>query len=80
MLEYPDFYNIAAYGNENWKGSYTEKEIACNAYDYYSDFKTSKEKHYATELIQRLLIRLLDDGSEECMHWYMCIIKEIRGD
>ena len=27
QLEYGDFYDIAAYGNENWKGSYTPKEV-----------------------------------------------------
>ena len=43
QLEYGDFYDIAAYGNENWKGSYTPKEVAQNAYNYYSDFKASKE-------------------------------------
>lgn len=27
-MTYEDFYDIAEYGNENWKGSYTPKEIA----------------------------------------------------
>ena len=30
MLEYADFYDIAEYGNENWKGSFTQKGIANN--------------------------------------------------
>ena len=37
MLEYADFYDIAEYGNENWKGSFTPKEIANNAYDYKAE-------------------------------------------
>lgn len=79
-MEYADFYDIALYGNENWKGSYSPKEVACNAYDYYSDFKISKREGAATDLIQRVLLLLLEDGSEDCMDWYRCIIKEIRGD
>lgn len=38
MLDYGNFYDIAVYGNTNWKGSFTPKEIACNAYDYNSDY------------------------------------------
>ena len=37
MLEYVDFYTIAEYGNENWKGSFTPREIANNAYNYKAD-------------------------------------------
>lgn len=77
MLEYSDFYDIAAYGNENWKGSYSPKEVACNAYDYYSDFKASKEQGKPTDLIQKLLMLLLDDGSEDCKCWFWYIVREI---
>ena len=41
MLEYADFYDIAEYGNENWKGSFTLREIACNAYDYKVEYDYS---------------------------------------
>ena len=37
-MEYTDFYDIAEYANENWKGNFTPKEIACYTYDYYADF------------------------------------------
>ena len=35
MLEYGDFYDIAEYGNANWDGSYTQREVACNAYNFF---------------------------------------------
>ena len=41
MLEYADFYDIAEYGNENWKGSFTQKGIANNAYDYKAEYDYS---------------------------------------
>ena len=40
-MEYSDFYDIAEYGNENWKGCFTLKEIACNAYDYKAEYDYS---------------------------------------
>ena len=54
MLEYVDFYNIAEYGTENWKGNFTPREIACNAYDYKAEYdysiKQGKPTHTMIEL------------------------------
>lgn len=41
MLEYSDFYDIAEYGNKYWKGGFTQKEIACNAYVYKAEYVLS---------------------------------------
>ena len=41
MMTYDDFYKIAEYGNENWKGNFTPREIACNAYDYKAEYDYS---------------------------------------
>lgn len=60
-MEYSDFYEIAVYGNENWKGSFTQKEIACNAYNYLVDFGYSKVKGTVVSTIQELIDLLLDD-------------------
>lgn len=61
MLEYSDFYDIAVYGNENWKGSFTPKEIACNAYDYYVEFKWSVKNKQLSPTISTLCKNLIDD-------------------
>ena len=68
-MEYSDFYDLAEYGNTNWKGSFTPKEIACNAYDYLLEFKESCKQHKATRTIQELLKLLKDDNSEESLLW-----------
>ena len=53
-MEYTDFYTIAEYGNENWKGSFIPREIACNAYDYKVEYdcsiKQGKPTHTMIEL------------------------------
>lgn len=41
-MTYGDFYDIAEYGNKNWKGDFTAREIACHAYDYFVSFTISK--------------------------------------
>ena len=78
QLEYGDFYDIAAYGNENWKGSYTPKEVAQNAYDYYSDFKASKESGFVMYSISKLIELLAKDGSEDAKYWFDCLISELK--
>ena len=60
-MEYSDFYDIAVYGNANWKGSFTPREIACNAYNYLADFEYSKAKGTVVSTIQELIDLLLDD-------------------
>ena len=61
MLEYADFYDIAEYGNKNWRGSFTEKEIACNAYEYYEAYKASIKANKCTNIINGLLYLLKSD-------------------
>ena len=68
-MTYEDFYDIATYGNENWKGNFTPKEVACNAYNYLVEFEYSKEKEKVTSIIQELCKLLAEDGSEECKDW-----------
>ena len=76
MLEYKDFYDIATYGNENWKGSFTPKEIACNAYDYLVEFEESK-KNGVTETIKELIRLLAEDGDEDAKYWLYQIASEL---
>lgn len=80
QLEYGDFYDISVYANENWMGGNPEKLIAENAYDYYSDFQSAKRKGYITKdnTIFQMLMRLVEDGSEEALDWANKILNEIN--
>lgn len=69
MLDYSFFYDIANYGNENWKGSYTPKEVAYNAYDYLCAFEESKESKEPTHTIKELCKLLAEDGSGKAKDW-----------
>ena len=77
-MDYADFYDIAVYGNENLKGSFTPKEIACNAYSYYADFQWSKANEVFCTTIQELCKLLAEDGGEECKNWLYQIASELN--
>lgn len=73
-----DFLQIAEYGNENWKGSFTKEEVACNAYDYLCEFKESKENEEPTHTIKELAKLLAEDGSEQCKDWLYQMASELN--
>ena len=82
MMEYSDFYDIAEYGNEHWKGNFTPREIANNAYDYMCDLEWSKNAYVTdtviAENIRELAKLLAIDGSDEAMLWLGQIADELR--
>ena len=60
-MEYADFYDIAVYANDTWKGNFSQKEVATNAYNYLMDFEYSKVNGTVVSTIQELIDLLLDD-------------------
>lgn len=76
-MEYADFYDIAVYGNENWKGSFSPKEIACNAHIYYADFQWSKKNEEISFVIKELAKLLIEDNSDDCKEWLYTIASEL---
>lgn len=77
-MEYQDFLNLSAYGNEQWNGSFTQEEVKQNAEIYYSDFLFSKKTGKATEIITELLNLLEEDGEEKASNWKSRIEKELN--
>ena len=61
MLEYVDFYDISEYGNENWKGSFTSREIANNAYDYKAEYDYSIKQGKPTRTMTELCKLICED-------------------
>ena len=77
-MTYEDFYDIAEYGNENWNGSYTPKEVAVNAFNYFVNFKACKAKGELSYSIVLLMQLLFEDNSDECNYWFDQIAKELK--
>ena len=74
-LNYEFFYDVATYANKHWKGCFTEKEIAVNAYNYLESFKTCIELQNTVPAIQTLLDNLQEDikndpKNEEAIHFF----------
>ena len=61
MMTYDDFYTIAEYGNEYWKGSFTPREIANNAYDYKVEYDYSIEQGKPTRTMVELCKLICED-------------------
>lgn len=61
MMTYDDFYIIAEYGNENWKGSFTIREIACNAYEYKVEYDYSIKQGKPTRTMIELCKLICED-------------------
>ena len=65
MLDYADFYNIAEYGNENWKGNFSPREIANNAYDYNVEYDYSINQGKPTHTMIELCKLICEDMGKE---------------
>ena len=60
-MDYNDFYTITEYGSENWKGCFTPREIACNAYDYLCEYRYSVAKGKPTRPMIELCKLICED-------------------
>ena len=76
-MEYVDFYEIAEYGNINWKGGFSPKEVAKNAYIYMCEFEASKLQGKLTNIMQELCKLLIDDNDTESLDWLCQIASEV---
>lgn len=65
---YEFFYGIAEYGNENWKGFLSARELATAAFTYFEEFVESMMQGKFTHTINELHKNLCEDwqnGSDE---------------
>ena len=65
-MDYLDFYDLAMYANENWRGGFSERETAENAYIYKVEFDGLGTD---SPVIQSLLEQLKEDNTEEALEW-----------
>lgn len=81
-MKYQDFFELARYGNENWKGYYTEEEIIQNAKDYYANYEWSKANKEIDEYTTMFLLeKLAEDwvnGNSEPTKWLREMITELE--
>lgn len=61
MMNFEDFYKLAEYGNEHWKGNFSALEIASNAYDYKVEYDYSIEHNKPSRTMIELCKLLVED-------------------
>ena len=60
-MTYEQFYDIAEKGNELWRGKFTPKEIAQNAYDYKAEYVLSMTQVKPTPTMVNLCFQICED-------------------
>lgn len=60
-ISYLDFYKIAKYANDAWKGNFAREEISNNAVVYKSDYDYSVEKGKVSGSMQCLIRLMAED-------------------
>lgn len=78
-MNFMDFYDLAVYANEAWKGAYSQREIVENAYTYWGDYLTSQDKCEPNANMREILKRLDEDGGDEALYYVSQIRKGIGG-
>lgn len=79
MLDYEFWYDLASYANGAWKGSFTPKEVATNAYNYCTSWSYGWETDgKVSDIIVDLMLMLTEDGSEEANEFLEKIRTEIE--
>lgn len=80
-MRYEDFFELARYGNKNWKGSYTEEEIKQNAKEYFDNYEWSKANgqvdDYTTMFLLNNLAEDWANGMDEVTKWLKEMITEL---
>mgnify|MGYP000866234352 FL=1 len=71
MLDYGFFYDVARFLNEHCKGNYTEKEVACNAYEYMKNYEAFvySEGKYGSEI--KIIIKMLKKMNTDDANSYL---------
>lgn len=54
-----DFYDIAEYANNNWRGSFAPRDLCEFAYEYYTEYKTRMVERGSP--LDKLLTQLVAD-------------------
>lgn len=80
-MDYGFWYAVATYGNANWKGNFTPKEIAVNAFEYWCEWKATLDSDKVTATLDDLMHLLHEDycnGSTEALEFLDAIIRELE--
>lgn len=60
-MTYEQFYDIAEKGNKLWRGKFSSKEIAQNAYDYKAEYILSMSQGRPTSTMVNLCFQICED-------------------
>ena len=80
-MDFGFWYDVAEYGNVNWKGGFSPKEVAENAYEYLCEWEATVRDRKVTANIDGLMHLLHEDycnGSAEAIALLDTIVDELK--
>lgn len=80
-MDYGFWWDVAHYGNEAWRGKFSEKEVAENAYEYLCEWKATLDSDKVTASLDVLMHLLHEDycnGSAEAIKLLTVIVDELK--
>jgi hypothetical protein len=75
MMTFKDFFRLAQYANESWRGCFTDEEIAENAHTYFEEYN---DLGCSSDIIRSMIEQLFEDGSDEALE-YIAMMTEGDG-
>ena len=73
-MDYLDFYDLCIYANENWRGGFSDRENAENAYIYKSEYDAQGTE---SSIIKNLIFLLITDNTDESLEWVRKLRNEV---
>ena len=80
-MDFGFWYDVAEYANENWKGGFSPKEVAENAYEYLCEWEFTMKVGVVTPTIETLMEQLHEDlinGNEKAEEFHDEIKYQLR--
>ena len=80
-MDFGFWYDVAVYGNANWKSEFTPKEIAEGAFEYWCEWKATLDSDEVTVNLDTLMHQLHEDycnGSKEAINLLETIVDELK--
>ena len=80
-MDYGFWWDIATYGNENWKGFFSPREVAENAYEYLCEWEATISNHDVTPNLDDLMKLLHEDycnGNVQALDLLTTIVDELQ--
>ena len=73
-MEFEACYDLAKYMNDNNKGCFSNREIACRAFEIFEEIAWARRNKHLPDSLQETVKILLEDDTEESNEWIVTLV------